>query len=153
MENKTIIYINNKNGEKLTLVGKNGQHYQLKNKHGEMVEMYRIVLSRYYKKMEIEPTNNDNRYQLFKNQLFNDVKLLQQPNELKLLCSPQQKHKRHNNFKIIDDENNIYMFENVHQFADHLKRKYNKNHINYGHLYNLINKKSKSYLKHKLYIE
>lgn len=142
------IFTNKNNEEQLTLISKEGQKYTLINANGETVEMFRIVLAKHYTKSEIEVVEEnvvdeeDVQYIEATQNAIAEI-LEQQP------TITTRKNHKHNSIKVLNPKGEKLTFNSIKEFAEYLEvEKGGK--INKGHLYNLVNKKSKSYLGYRI---
>ena len=127
------IFVNNQTGEKLELINKEGQLYILKNEQGEEVKFYRIVLTRHFTMTQIEEAE--------------DVPSEQTEAPAETITT--RRNVRHDEIKILNAKGEELTFHSIKDFANHIETEQGRK-INKGHLYNLVNRKSKSYLGYRL---
>ena len=127
------IYVKNQKGEKLELIEKEGQLYVLKNEQGEEVKFYRIVLARHFTMTQIEEVE--------------DVPSEQTEAPAETITT--RRNVRHDEIKILNVKGEELTFHSIKDFANHIETEQGRK-INKGHLYNLVNRKSKSYLGYRL---
>lgn len=128
------IFVNNQTGEKLELIDKEGQLYILKNEQGEEVKFYRIVLTRHYTMTQIEE---------------NVPSVPSEQTEAPAETITTRRNVRHDEIKILNAKGEELTFHSIKDFANHIETEQGRK-INKGHLYNLVNRKSKSYLGYRL---
>lgn len=123
------IYTNKTTGEKLEFVSKEGQLYTLKNSNNEEIKIYRIVLAKHYDKSEeiIQEENNNEETENI----------------------TTRKNVKHKEIKVMSPKGEEVVFGSIKEFSQFLENELCKK-INKGHLYNLVNGKSKSYLGYKV---
>lgn len=151
------IYTNKTTGEKLEFVGKEGQLYTLKNENNEEVKIYRIVLAKHYNKTEEEVVEevvyeNEREYiNAVENEIANIIAVQEETsnNEEQVQNITTRKNVKHKEIKVVSPKGEDLSFESIKAFAEYLESELCKK-INKGHLYNLVNGKSKSYLGYKV---
>ena len=128
------IFVNNQTGEKLELINKEGQLYILKNEQGEEIKFYRIVLARHFTMTQIEEIEETP-----------EIEETEAPAE----TITTRRNVRHDEIKILNAKGEELTFHSIKDFANHIEAEQGRK-INKGHLYNLVNRKSKSYLGYRL---
>lgn len=128
------IFVNNQTGEKLELINKEGQLYILKNEQGEEIKFYRIVLARHFTMTQIEEIEETP-----------EIEETEAPAE----TITTRRNVRHDEIKVLNAKGEELTFHSIKDFANHIEAEQGRK-INKGHLYNLVNRKSKSYLGYKL---
>ena len=133
------IFVNNQTGEKLELINKEGQLYILKNEQGEEVKFYRIVLARHFTMTQIEEVEESPEIE------ETPTEQTEAPAE----TITTRRNVRHDEIKILNAKGEELTFHSIKDFANHIETEQGRK-INKGHLYNLVNRKSKSYLGYRL---
>lgn len=128
------IFVNNQTGEKLELINKEGQLYILKNEQGEEIKFYRIVLARHFTMTQIEEIEETP-----------EIEETEAPAE----TITTRRNVRHDEIKVLNAKGEELTFHSIKDFANHIEAEQGRK-INKGHLYNLVNRKSKSYLGYRL---
>lgn len=132
------IYTNKLNGERLELVAKEGQLYTLKNEQGEERQLYRIVLARHFNMTEEEVVETPVE------ETVEEVAA-----ETVETTQTTRSNSRHTEIRIINPKGQEVTFASIKEFANHIETEQGRK-INKGHLYNLVNGKSKSYLGYRI---
>ena len=154
------IYTNKTTGERLEFVNKEGQLYTLKNSNNEEVEIYRIVLAKHYNKTEEEEIveaeqivfENEREYiDAVEDEVANIIAAQEgsSNNEQQVENITTRKNVKHKEIKVVSPKGEDLTFESIKAFSEYLENELCKR-INKGHLYNLVNGKSKSYLGYKV---
>ena len=137
---KKTIYTNKNNGEKLELINKEGQLYTLKNEQGQEKQLYRIVLAKHFEMTEETIVENETTE-------VAEIETVVETTETN--TGNTRNNAKHTTIKILNPKGVEMIFASIKEFANHIEAEQGRK-INKGHLYNLVNGKSKSYLGYRI---